>query len=161
MPSWSSSTSGAWFPKIARKDYSVGLNLTGNGIDDPDQNFYENYACGSERNYTHYCNKDLEKLFDAQSAETDVDKRQKLVWEHRQEAAGGRGAADHLFHARTGTCWKPYVKNMTIMTTASTMATASRTSGWINEPGKGTLADRGRLSAPFLADDGRSCWGPI
>src|SRR6185312_11942877 len=54
--------SSAWFAKVARGDYSVGLNLTGNGIDDPDQAFYENYACGSERNYTHYCNKDLEKL---------------------------------------------------------------------------------------------------
>src|SRR5690348_17562815 len=26
--------SGAWFAKVARKDYSVGLNLTGNGIDE-------------------------------------------------------------------------------------------------------------------------------
>ena len=26
-----------WFPKIARKDYSLGLNLTGNAVDDPDQ----------------------------------------------------------------------------------------------------------------------------
>ena len=25
-------------------------------LDDPDVNFYENYACGSERNYTKYCN---------------------------------------------------------------------------------------------------------
>ena len=53
-----------WFPKIARKDYSLGLNLTGNAVDDPDQSFYENYSCGSERNYTNYCNKDIEKLFD-------------------------------------------------------------------------------------------------
>ncbi len=29
--------SSAWFAKVARKDYQVGLNLTGNGIDDPDQ----------------------------------------------------------------------------------------------------------------------------
>ena len=44
--------SGAWFAKVARGDYAVGLNLTGNGIDDPDQSFYENYGCGSQRNYT-------------------------------------------------------------------------------------------------------------
>ena len=50
---------GSWYAKVARKDYSVGLNLTGNGVDDPDQAFYENYACGSQRNYTGYCNKDL------------------------------------------------------------------------------------------------------
>ena len=56
-----------WFPKVARKDYALGLNLTGNAVDDPDQSFYENYSCGSERNYTNYCNKEIEKLFDQQS----------------------------------------------------------------------------------------------
>src|ERR1700726_361190 len=61
-----------WFSKIARKDYALGLNLTGNSVDDPDQAFYENYSCGSERNYTNYCNKNIEKLFDQQSQETDA-----------------------------------------------------------------------------------------
>src|SRR5436190_688360 len=70
-----------WFPKVARKDYALGLNLTGNAVDDPDQSFYENYSCGSERNYTNYCNKEIEKLFDEQSKETNVEKRKKLVWE--------------------------------------------------------------------------------
>ncbi len=106
--------SGAWFAKVARNDYSVGLNLTGNGIDDPDQTFYENYACGSERNYTHYCNKDLEKLFDQQSQETDIAKRKKLVNEIDEKIQNDI-ARPILFHARTGTCWKPYVKNMTVM----------------------------------------------
>ena len=106
--------SGAWFAKVARNDYSVGLNLTGNGIDDPDQTFYENYACGSERNYTHYCNKDLEKLFDQQSQETDLAKRKKLVNEIDEKIQNDI-ARPILFHARTGTCWKPYVKNMTVM----------------------------------------------
>jgi len=105
--------SSAWFAKVARGDYSVGLNLTGNGIDDPDQAFYENYACGSERNYTHYCNKDLEKLFDQQSAETDPAKRKKLVWEIDKKIQEDV-ARPILYHARTGTCWKPYVKNLTI-----------------------------------------------
>jgi peptide/nickel transport system substrate-binding protein len=52
-----------WFPKLARKDYQIGLNNTGSGVDDPDQQFFENYGCGSERNYTGYCNAELEKLF--------------------------------------------------------------------------------------------------
>ena len=110
--------SSAWFAKVARKDYQVGLNLTGNGIDDPDQAFYENYSCNSERNYTHYCNKDLEKLFDQQSAETDLAKRKKLVWEIDKKIQEDV-ARPILFHARTGTCWKPYVKNMTIMSNSA------------------------------------------
>jgi peptide/nickel transport system substrate-binding protein len=106
--------SSAWFAKVARNDYSVGLNLTGNGIDDPDQAFYENFGCGSERNYTHYCNKDLQKLFDQQSQETDLAKRKKLVNEIDEKIQNDI-ARPILFHARTGTCWKPSVKNMTIM----------------------------------------------
>ena len=61
-----------WFPKVARKDYALGLNLTGNRRRRSRPVFYENYSCGSERNYTNYCNKEIEKLFDQQSAETDV-----------------------------------------------------------------------------------------
>jgi len=109
---------GVWFAKVARGDYAVGLNLTGNGVDDPDQAFYENYACGSQRNYTHYCNKDLEKLFDQQSQETDQAKRKKLVWEIDKKIQEDV-ARPILFHSRMATCWKPYVKNMTIMVNSS------------------------------------------
>ena len=35
----------------ARKDYTVGMNRTGVGVDDPDVNFYENYHSTSDRNY--------------------------------------------------------------------------------------------------------------
>ncbi len=107
-----------WFPKIARKDYMLGLNLTGNAVDDPDQSFYENYSCGSERNYTNYCNKEIEKLFDAQSQETNIDKRKKLVWEIDKKLQEDV-ARPIIFHARTGTCWKPYVKGVTVMSNSS------------------------------------------
>jgi peptide/nickel transport system substrate-binding protein len=76
-----------WYPKMYRKDYKIGLNLTGGGVDDPDQQFYENYACGSPRNYTDYCNPELEKLFDRQSAQSDEDKRKRLVWEIERKLA--------------------------------------------------------------------------
>lgn len=107
-----------WFPKVARKDYMLGLNLTGNAVDDPDQSFYENYSCGSERNYTNYCNKEIEKLFDAQSQETDVGKRKKLVWDIDKKLQEDV-ARPIIFHARTGTCWKPYVKGVTVMSNSS------------------------------------------
>jgi peptide/nickel transport system substrate-binding protein len=70
-----------WFPKVARKDYQIGLNNTGSGVDDPDQQFFENYGCGSERNYTGYCNAELEKQFIEQSTMADREKRRRLVWE--------------------------------------------------------------------------------
>ena len=107
-----------WFPKVARKDYALGLNLTGNAVDDPDQSFYENYSCGSERNYTNYCNKDIEKLFDQQSMETDLSKRKQQVWEIDKKLQEDV-ARPIIFHSRTGTCWQPYVKGITVMVNSS------------------------------------------
>jgi peptide/nickel transport system substrate-binding protein len=107
-----------WFPKVARKDYTLGLNLTGNAVDDPDQSFYENYSCGSERNYTNYCNKDIEKLFDQQSMETDVQKRKTLVWEIDKKLQDDV-ARPIIFYGRSGTCWQPYVKGVTVMVNSS------------------------------------------
>ena len=127
--------SGAWFAKVARKDYSVGLNLTGNGIDDPDQTFYENYGCGSERNYTHYCNKDLQKLFDEQSQETDVAKRKKLVWDIDKKLQ--EDVARPILYPRRAPApaGQPYVKNMTDHDQQRpTTATATRTCGWTSRP---------------------------
>jgi peptide/nickel transport system substrate-binding protein len=107
-----------WFSKVARKDYAVGLNLTGSAVDDPDQNFYENYACGSERNYTNYCNKDLQKLFDQQSMESNLEKRKKLIWEIDKKLQEDV-ARPIVLHSRVGTCWQPQVKGMTIMVNSS------------------------------------------
>ena len=109
---------GSWFAKIARKDYVIGLNLTGDSVDDPDQNFYENYACGSERNYTQYCNKELQARFDQQSTETDLEKRKKMVWEIDKQLQEDV-ARPILFHGRQATCWQPYVKNITVMVNSS------------------------------------------
>ena len=107
-----------WHAKVSRKDYAVGLNLTGNSVDDPDQNFYENYSCGSERNFTDYCNKELDKLFDVQSQETNMEKRKQLVWEIDKKLQEDV-ARPILYHSRQGTCWQPYVKNVTIMRNSS------------------------------------------
>jgi peptide/nickel transport system substrate-binding protein len=107
-----------WFAKVARKDYAVGLNLTGNAVDDPDQTFYENYSCNSERNYTHYCNADLEKLFDRQSQETDLEKRKQLVRDIDQKIQNDV-ARPIIFHTRAATCWQPYVHGFTPMVNSS------------------------------------------
>lgn len=103
-----------WFPKVARKDYQIGLNVTGSGVDDPDQQFYENYSCGSERNYTGYCNPELQKLFDRQSAEADQQKRKALVWDIDKQLQEDV-ARPIIYHNRGGTCWQPQLKGLTLM----------------------------------------------
>jgi peptide/nickel transport system substrate-binding protein len=109
---------GVWFAKMARKDYAVGINVTGNAIDDPDQAFYENYACGSERNVTGYCNPALQKMIDAQSAETNFEKRRAMVWEIDRQLQEDV-ARPVIMHIRSGTCWQPQVKGWRPMVNSS------------------------------------------
>jgi peptide/nickel transport system substrate-binding protein len=103
-----------WYPKIMRKDFTVGLNLQENGLDDPDQTFYENFACGAERNYTGYCNRELEQDFDRQSMEADIEKRERLVWEIDGKLQED-GARPMIYHNRAASCWYPQVKGLMIM----------------------------------------------
>jgi peptide/nickel transport system substrate-binding protein len=84
-------------------------------VDDPDAHFYENYACGSERNYTNYCNQDIMKLIDQQSMETDQAKRRELVWEIDKRLQED-GARPILYHDRAAQCWQAKVKGFTMMT---------------------------------------------
>jgi ABC-type transport system substrate-binding protein len=102
-----------WFPKVARKDYSVGLNLTGTSVDDPDNTLVENFTCKSERNYTEYCNPEVDKLIFAQSQELDKTKRKELVWQIEKILVDDV-ARPIVTHDVAGTCWQPYVKGFTM-----------------------------------------------
>jgi peptide/nickel transport system substrate-binding protein len=103
-----------WYPKVARKDYSIGLSISENSLDEPDQSFYENYVCGAEHNYSGYCNLEVDKLIDEQSIASDQEKRQKLVWDIERKLAED-DAQPVIFYGRFGTCWQPQVKGLTVM----------------------------------------------
>ena len=92
----------------------IGLENTGSGVDDPDQQFFEGYACQSDRNFTGYCNPELEKLYLRQSSEADPETRRQLVWQidkKLQEDA----ARPVIFYLRGATCWQPRVMGVTTM----------------------------------------------
>jgi peptide/nickel transport system substrate-binding protein len=103
-----------WYPRLLRKDYKVGLNVTETAVDDPDPAFYENYVCGAQRNYTGYCNNEVDKLVDQQSEESDIEKRKHLVWEIERKLAED-DARPILFYPRGANCWRPELKGLTIM----------------------------------------------
>ncbi len=105
---------GIWFSRLARKDYTIGMNVTASPLDDPDQTLYENYACGSERNYSQYCNPALEKLFDAQSSELDRAKRKALVWEIDRKLQEDV-ARPIIMYQHGATCWHNRVHGYTPM----------------------------------------------
>jgi peptide/nickel transport system substrate-binding protein len=103
-----------WYPKVMRRDFSVGMVVSENGLDDPDQQFYENYVCGADRNYGGYCNPQLDELIDRQSMESDRDKRRQLVWEIERRLAEDN-VRPVIFYARQASCRQPRVKGMTLM----------------------------------------------
>src|SRR3954453_14399270 len=130
-----------WFPKVARKDYQIGLNLTGSSVDDPDQQFYENYACGSQRNYSGYCNKEIDQLTDQQSAERDQNKRRQIMYEidsKLQEDA----ARPIILHNAAATCWYPYVQNVTLHT--NSIYNGWRMEDWWLDKGDKQKAETGK-----------------
>ena len=100
-----------WYSLLARKEYQIGANISGFGLDDPDANFYENFGCTSIRNYTGYCNELVMKLIDQQSQELDPKKRlalvQQILRKLEEEAARPMMGWRFDYHAQ----W-PYVRNL-------------------------------------------------
>ena len=104
-----------WPVRLTKRDFTLALNLTGSGGDDPDIQFYENYVCGASRNFSGYCNPEIDSLIDRQSVETDFLKRRQMVWDIDRRLQKD-AARPIIYHSRSGTCMQPWLKNMTIMT---------------------------------------------
>jgi peptide/nickel transport system substrate-binding protein len=103
-----------WYPRLMRKEFQVGLNVTESEVDDPDAQFYENYSCGALRNYTGYCNRSVDELIDRQSQETNADKRRQLVWQIERKLIEEDARPDILY-VRGITCRRPNVKGLISM----------------------------------------------
>jgi peptide/nickel transport system substrate-binding protein len=102
---------GPYFLALARHDFQIGANLTAPGIDDPDGALFENYKCGTARNYSNYCNEEVDKMIDLQSEQLDPKKRLKIAWDiqrriHEDSARPMLGWRKEYF-----TQW-PYVRNL-------------------------------------------------
>ena len=103
--------SAQWHPLLTRGDFQIGIERTGIEPDHPDANFYENYGCGSPRNYPRYCNEEISRLIDQQSHELDPAKRLALVHtiQRKLEEAAVRPVLGWRLDYYTA--W-PYVKNL-------------------------------------------------
>ena len=105
--------SSIWHNRLTKKDYTVALNTSGVGIDDPDAVLKGAYACNSEANYTQYCTPTVDKLLDAQSQEADIEKRRAIVWEIERVLAEDV-ARPIVYHNRSATCWHPHLKSFVL-----------------------------------------------
>jgi peptide/nickel transport system substrate-binding protein len=126
-----------WYPLLMRKDYKIGVSVTETAVDDPDVAFYENYACGTQRNYTGYCNREVDKLIDRQSAEPNAQKRKTIVWDIERKLIED-DARPILFYTRAANCRQPYVKGLTTM--VNSIYNGSRFEDLWLEPKIGTSA---------------------
>jgi len=68
-----------WYGITTRKEFQLGINISGYGVDDPDAILVENYTCASVRNYTGYCDEGVSRMIEQQSQELDPQKRLNLV----------------------------------------------------------------------------------
>jgi peptide/nickel transport system substrate-binding protein len=103
--------SSQWYPLQARGEFQIAADRTGLEPDDPDANFYENYACASSRNYSGYCDEAIAQLIEQQSQELDPGKRLALVREIQMKLE--RAASRPVLEWRLDyfTMW-PHVKNL-------------------------------------------------
>jgi peptide/nickel transport system substrate-binding protein len=103
----------AYFPKLRRKEFVVGLNLQTSGPD-PDPTLDQFYGCGSSLNWDDYCNPEVDRMIEAQSREGDFDRRRQMVWAIERKLAEA-AARPIIFYTSAGTCWQPRVKGVTLM----------------------------------------------
>jgi peptide/nickel transport system substrate-binding protein len=116
----------SYFPKIRRKDFTVALNLQTSGPD-PDPILDLFYGCGSSLNWDGYCNPEVDKMIERQSTEGDQEKRKQLLWAIERKLAE-EFARPIIFYTRGGTCWQPYVKNVSLM--VNSIFNANRREDW-------------------------------
>ena len=64
----------------------------------------------------------MDELIEQQSIEADPGRRKQLAWAIERKLAED-GARPIIFYNRSGSCWQPYVKGLTIMVN-------SITNGW-------------------------------
>jgi peptide/nickel transport system substrate-binding protein len=104
-----------WYPKIMRKDFTIGAVPIETGVDDPDQMFYENFYTGAARNYGGYSDPEFDKLVDRQSMLSDPEKRKEIVWQAERKLAEAAFRPVLYFPAGAG-CSQPWLKGLTMMT---------------------------------------------
>ncbi len=91
--------------------YTLGFHGTGNALDDPDIILVENFMCNSPRNYTKYCNKEIEAKINEQSVILDPKKRRELVQQIDMQLER-EAAKPTIYQTLQMQCWQPHVKGL-------------------------------------------------
>jgi peptide/nickel transport system substrate-binding protein len=96
---------------LTRGEFQMAANLTGLGPDDPDANLYENFGCGSPRNYARHCSDALTRLIEEQSREPDGARRLLLVHAAQRRIEEEAARAILAWRLTYYVAW-PHVRNL-------------------------------------------------
>ena len=118
-----------YYPKILRKDFTVGVNGQFSGPD-PDPTLDVLYGCGSSPNWDGYCNPEVDKMIEQQSMEGDAARRKQILWAIERKLAADV-ARPIIFYERVATCWQPYVKGPTMM--VDSIHSNRQEDGWLDK----------------------------
>lgn len=98
-----------WYSRLNRREFVLAVNTTGK-VDDPDATYYESYVCGSPRNYSDYCNPEIDRLVEQQSTTADAGRRRQIVLE-LQRRLEEDAARPVLGWAKQSIVFWPHVRN--------------------------------------------------
>ena len=102
-----------WYTQLQRGGWALAMNQNGSAIDDPDVILFENYLCGGDRNYSRYCNRELQSRMEQQSAMLDPEARRQMVREIDIQLQRDV-ARPILYHSGGATCRWPHVQGISL-----------------------------------------------
>ena len=99
-----------YFPKIMRKEFTVGLNLQTSGPDEPIDLFY---ACGSSLNWDGYCNKAVDNCSSSNRKPPTRSAASRLLWTIERKLAEDF-ARPIIFYGRSRPAGSPTSRDITL-----------------------------------------------
>jgi len=103
--------SSQWYALQARGEFQLVTDRNGLEPDDPDANFSEFFGCRSSRNYSGYCNEEIERIIDQQSQELDAQKRLAMVHQLQMKLEDAAVRPELGWRLDYFAVW-PHVKNL-------------------------------------------------
>ena len=115
-----------WHAKVQRKDYAVGLNPTGVGVDDPDVNSRRELHL-QVRAQLHRLLQQGGRQADLRAVERDRSGEAQAQWSSRSSASSSpTSPARSSSTDRAATCWQPHVKGVVLHTNSHLQRLALR-----------------------------------
>jgi peptide/nickel transport system substrate-binding protein len=93
-----------WHPRVMRRDFTVALQVTEAGVDDPNQAFTRATYAARNATTAGYCNPVVDTVVDLQSIEPDPETRKKSSGRSSGNWRKTRYVPSFIIHAAAAAC---------------------------------------------------------